>query len=189
MTTEIDLSFPHRFACEALSELPGGGNSRRLFFPPGQAGGRDGVTLRVQPEAGAPWIGTFASAASNEHGITRVVSLPDPDTLCVVSRGAGYIVSASTPDVWGPVLATPIVDVRAVVSAGIVVAATQTDILAIGDCGVKWRTKRLAWDGLRIVSIGDQTLRGEYQDLEDVVRTFEVDLMTGAAREHVTPPG
>lgn len=188
MSTEVDFRFPHRFVCEVLDELPGGASPRRLFFPPDQAGGRDGVTVRVQPETGAAWIGTFAFGGSGERGVTRALSLPEPDKLCVVSRGAGYVVSASTPEAWERVAATPIVDVRAIVSAGIVVLATHTEILALGDRGVKWKTKRLAWDGLRILSIGERTLIGEYQDLEDEVRTFEVELATGAAREDVTPP-
>jgi len=56
-------------------------------------------------------------------------------------------------------------------------------LLAYGEQGVKWRTMRLAWDGLKIVAIGDETLVGEYWDIrKEAMQRFQVDLATGAAR-------
>ncbi len=53
----------------------------------------------------------------------------------------------------------------------------------IGVEGVRWRTKRLAWDGLTIVEVSGRALIGEFWDVrEDAMKTFEVDLETGAQR-------
>jgi hypothetical protein len=183
MSNEIDFSFPHKFACKVLDELPGGPTHRRHFFPGYQAGGQDGVTVQVLPEAADAWIGTFAFGKFGKAGISRVLSMPDPEKLCVVARGAGYVVFASTPDAWEVVGAIPIIDVRVVAAAGLVVFANYTEMLAYGKNGVKWRTKRLAWDGLKIIAVGDQTLVGEYWDIrEERMQRFEVDLATGATR-------
>jgi hypothetical protein len=63
------------------------------------------------------------------------------------------------------------------------VFANFTEMLAYGEAGVKWRTKRLTWDGLKIVAVGDRTLIGEYWDIRaEAMQRFEVDLATGAAR-------
>lgn len=182
MTIDVDFSFPNRFACEVLDELPRG-LPLRYYFPRDQAAGQDGVIVRVRPETAEGWIGMFAFGKFREAGVTRALSMPDPEKLCVVARGAGYVVTAATPDVWETVRAIPIIDVRAIPGAGLVVFANYTELLAYGKEGAKWRTKRLAWDGLKIVAVDDQTLVGEYWDIrEEAMQRFEVDLATGVAR-------
>jgi hypothetical protein len=181
IATTIDFSFPHRFGCQILDELPGGPVGWR-YFPGSQASGQDGVVVQVQPEAGEAWVGMFAFGKFGNEGISRVLSMPDPEKLCVVARGSGYVVSAARPDDWGPVKAIPIIDVRAVPRAGLVVFANHTEMLAYGEEGAKWRTSRLAWDGLRILEVGDRALVGEYWDIrQEAMQRFEVDLATGAA--------
>ncbi len=183
MNPHVDLSFPHRFACEVLTELPGVTVSRRHFFPAHADGGQDGAIVRVTPEAGAAWIGTFAFGKFGASGASCVVSMPDPQKICVVARGAGYVVDTAKPGAGEVVPATPIVDVRAVPAAGLVVFANYTEIVAYGERGVQWRTSRLAWDGLKILGIGRELLLGEYWDIRaDMMQRFEVDLATGAAR-------
>jgi hypothetical protein len=182
MTIDVDFSFPHRFACDVLDELPGG-PAPRHYFPHDQTAEQDGVVVRVRPETAKGWIGMFAFGKFGKAGVTQVLSMPDPEKLCVVASGAGYVVAAATPDVWETVKVIPIVDVRALPGAGLVVFANYTELLAFGEEGLKWRTKRLAWDGLKIVAVGDQTIVGEYWDFrEEAVQRFEVDLATGAAR-------
>lgn len=181
MTVDLDFRFPHRFACEVLNELPGG-PAPRHYFPRDQVAGQDGVILRVRPESAEEWIGTFAFGKLGKAGVTGVLSMPAPEKLCVVARGAGYVVTAANPDVWETVRAIPIIDVRSLPGAGLVVFANYTELLAFDKEGVKWRTKRLAWDGLKILAVGDQTIVGEYWDIrEEAMRRFEVDLATGAA--------
>jgi hypothetical protein len=183
MSTDIDSSFPHRFTCEVLDELPGGPAGRRYVFPLGAPAGQDGVLLRVQPDHGEPWIGMFAFGKVGKTGFDGVLAMPDPDKVCVVARGAAYIVRASDPTAWEPVGMSPVTDVRAAKAAGLVIFADYTELLAYSESGVKWRTKRLAWDGLKIVAVDDRTIVGEYPDLGgDETRRFEVDLATGTAR-------
>jgi hypothetical protein len=182
MSVNFDLSFPHRFECEVVDELPGG-RAHRLYFPGDQPAGQDGVVIRVRPETTEAWIGMFAFGKFAKAGVTRVLSMPDPERFCVVARGAGYVVTVANPAAWEAVRAIPIIDVRAIPGAGLVVFANDTDLLAYGEEGVRWRTKRLAWDGLKILAVGDRTLVGEYWDIrEEAMQRFEVDLATGAAR-------
>lgn len=182
MSVEFDFSFPRRFACELLQELPGG-PAPLHYFPRGLAVGQDGVMVQVQPDAAERWIGMFAFGKFGNAGVTRVLSMPDPRLLCVVARGGGYLVTAASPNAWEPVNEIPIVDIRAVPGAGLVVFAGQTDLIAYGERGVSWRTKRVAWDGLRILAVDDRAIIGEYWDLrEDAMQQFEVDLATGKVR-------
>lgn len=182
MSTDTDFSFPHRFACEVAQGLPGGPVPRH-YFPRDQASGQDGVVVRVVPEAAEAWIGVFAFGRFGKGAISRILSMPDPEKFCVVSRGAGYVVTASRPDTWEAVRAIPVMDARSIPAAGLVVFANYTEILAYGEGGARWRTKRLAWNGLEIVAVGGRILRGEYWDIrKEAMQRFEVDLATGAAR-------
>lgn len=182
MSIDVELILPHRFTGEVLDELPGGA-SQRHFFPGDLAGGQDGVIVRVLPETAEAWIGMFAFGKFGKAGVSRVLSMPDAEKICVVARGAGYVVTASKPDTWEAIRAIPIIDVQAIPAAGLVVFANHTEMLAYDESGAKWRTKRLAWDGLKIIAVGDRTLVGEYWDIrEEVMQRFEVDLTTGASR-------
>ena len=181
MTELTDFSFGRNYSCEILDEIPSAEIAQRRFFPGDLAGGQDGLLVRVTPEGGEPWLGMFAFGKLGSAGISRVLSLPDPEKLCVVSRGAGYVVAARDPRSWEMVRAVPIIDVRAVPSAGMVVFANFTEMVAYGAEGPRWRTKRLAWDGLKIVEVTDTSIIGEYWDIrEEATQKFEVDLATGA---------
>lgn len=153
MSMDVDLSFPHHFNCEVLDELPGGFTSQRYFFPDGALGGHDGIIVQVRPESAESWIGTFAFGKFGNAGVSRVLSMPNPDKLCVVARGAGFVGSASFPECWEEVRAVPIIDARPIAASGLVVFANHTEILAYDLDGVRWRTKRLSWDGLQIVAV------------------------------------
>jgi hypothetical protein len=182
MSIDVDLTFPHRFECEPIEEVRGG-SGPHLYFPKGQRAGQDGVLLRVQRPMADAWIGLFAFGNVGDDGVSRILSMPDPEKVCVVAKGAGYLVSAHDPNTWESVRAVPIVDVRSIPHAGVVVFATHTDILAYGESGVRWRTGRLAWDRFKIVSIAQDKLVGEYWEIRDeAMQTFEVDLETGMAR-------
>jgi hypothetical protein len=178
MSADLELVFPHRYQCKVLDELPATASTRR--YP---ERGEDGVIVEVVPDRGERWRGVFASGKVAAAGLGRVLSLPNPDDLCVVARGAGYVVSASDPDRWEAVRATPILDVRSVSAAGVVVFASYTELIAYDEAGEKWRTKRLAWDGFNIVAITVETLVGEYSSMGDTtIQRFEVNLRTGAAQ-------
>lgn len=181
MSDLTDFSFGRNYRCEILDEIPSAEIAQRHFFPGDMAGGQDGLLVRVTPEGGEPWLGMFAFGKVGRSGISRVLSLPDPEKLCVVSRGAGYVVTARDPRSWEAVRAVPIIDVRTAPSAGVVVFANFTEMVAYGAGGVRWRTKRLAWDGLKVIEVTERSIIGEYWDIRaEAMQRFEVDLDTGA---------
>jgi hypothetical protein len=174
------MSFPHDFTWEVLDELPASVDVRH-YVRQGQGAGHDGVVVRIRSKIGS-WVGMFAFGQFGADGITCTTSSPDPTMLCVVARGGGYLVNTCAPDEWELVNAQPVMDCRSVPLAGLLVFADHTDLVAYGAGGLRWRTKRLAWNGLTIVSVGEQAIVGEYWDIrDDAMRRFEVDLATGAA--------
>lgn len=176
---KIDLGFSHNYEVEALEELPSG---KKIYYYPGAStqGGKDGLLIEVTPLQGESWVGVFAFGDLTPKGVSGVYTLPNSDKLCVVSRGAGYFVSANNPTKWDKVKSIPVMDVRLVLSQGLIVFANYTELIAYNSSGMKWETKRLAFDSFKIVELTDNYLKGEYYDIRSEAKeTFEVDLVTG----------
>lgn len=178
---KLELSFPHSYSLEPLDVVPPGASVR--YFPPNRASGQDGVIVRVQPNDADAWIGMFAFGDIDANALTYADTMPDGRKFYVSSRGVGYIVDAASPGIWEDVSLVPVMDSRAVLAAGIIVFANYTELVAYDVNGFKWRTKRLAWDGLRILEVNAHTIVGEYWDIQsEAMERFEVDLATGTSR-------
>ncbi|MBD0372901.1 MAG: hypothetical protein ICV60_18800 [Pyrinomonadaceae bacterium] len=179
----LDLSFPHRFEVEVAEELPPAPASiNHVYFPLAtEGGGKDGITVKVSPYEGQPWLGTFAFRDDSQQASTGVFSHPDDLSLCVVSRGQGYIVRADEPRVWSLIQTCyPIFDVRAVPEARLLLFADLTAISAYGPKGVVWTTPRLSWDGLKITHVTSTHIKGlAWDSPQNREVEFIVDLKTG----------
>src|SRR6266851_9638550 len=94
----VDRTFSHFYECEQLAEMPGSLSLAHYYYPgASREGGRDGIIVEVRPAHGQLWLGTFAFGQIAPKGPSGIFTTPDPDRLCVVARGEGYFVSASTP--------------------------------------------------------------------------------------------
>ncbi len=178
----MHTTFPHHYPIRERTELPTSDPLPRYYYPgASREGGRDGLLLEIHPDAGAPWLGVFAFGHVSPKGVSGVFTTPNPHRLCVVARGGGYLVSADDPTSWEPVKATPVLDVRPVRAQRLLVFADYTEPMAYGEAGLRWRTGRLAWDGLTITEVTDKSIRGEFWDPpKGTTGTFSVDLETGA---------
>lgn len=170
-----NTTFPKAYSIEWPTELPNCGSPH--FFYPGASsvGGHDGFLVKIRPENGQAWLGTFAFG---DGGFSGIFSTPDPQRICVVSRGAGYFVNVTQPSKWEGVRASPIMDVRSVLAHEIVVFSDWTDLIAYGATGMKWQTDRLAWDSLKITDVSDTHITGTFFNLGET-KDFVVDLQTG----------
>ena len=180
----MDRTFRHRYETEELTEGPGFPVSHHYYYPGAlTSGGRDGVLVRICPDEGPPWLATFAFGEFAPESPLGIFTTPDPHRLCVVAKGPAYFVSANDPTSWEEVCVTPVLDIRPIRNSEIMVFADFTQLVAYGATGMKWKTKRLSWDGLKIGEVTDTSIKGEYWDFRsDRVETFVVDLATGTNR-------
>jgi hypothetical protein len=181
MSVPTDFTFPREYECQILEELPGSDGPAHQYFRAGSTfGGQDGVLVQVTPKV-SPWLGTFAFGKYGNSAVSRLVSMPDPTRLCVVAKGEGYIVSAASPKVWESVCLSPVIDIRSLRDAGLVIFADFTQLAAYGREGLRWRTKRLTWSNMKLIEVTSEKIIGQYEDLgADEPRTFEVDVATGS---------
>ena len=138
------------------------------------------MLVEVRPEGVRPWLGTFGFGQVTPQGVSGIFDMPDPDRVCVVAQGEGYIIKATMPTVWETVRATPVIDVRPVLAREIIVFADYTTLVAYGPAGLKWETPRLTWHDLKITAVTDDFIHGEFWDvLNETTANFVVDLATG----------
>jgi len=186
----MNTAFPHSYTWEELAEGPGSGSLHHYYYPgASMKGGRDGILIEVRPEFSRPWLGTFAFGEITPKGVSGVFTMPNPHQLCVVARGAGYVVAADDPTSWQPVRASPIIDVRPIPAHDIIVFAEYIRLIAYGRAGIRWETKRLSWDSLRITEVSDACIKGEFWDIRcESMETFSVDLTTGMHQGGIQEP-
>jgi hypothetical protein len=163
MSIEIRLDFPARYEVSAAPELPG---ALPVFYFPGgtQTGGADGLLVKVSSPDAGEWVGVFAFGYSSHKAKSGIYSCPDERMVCVVSRGRGYMARADDPSAWQQVKSYPVMDVRPIPQESLVVFADYTRLTAYGRSGVAWQTTELSWDGIKIVDIYGDSVRGTAWD-------------------------
>jgi hypothetical protein len=161
---EILLQFEHRYEVDQIRETSGlSGRTRKLFYPgASEAGGRDGVLLRIAPMVGDTWVGSFAPGYVGRNFLNQVLSCPNPNEVCVISSGAGYIVRTDAPSNWKSVRSIPVCDARAILDKRLLVLSDFTKLVAYGVDGLEWESPKVSSDGIQITDImgGHLTLVG-----------------------------
>ena len=174
----IDLTFATGYGVDLLDELPGTPDPVQFYFPPTGSGGQDGLLLRIKSD-GTSWVGCFAFDAV---GLSACIASPQPGRLFVVSRGAGYVIDVTRPGEWTQVGCVPVREVRVLADQNMVLLADFTRIVAHGVNGLMWRSDRLCWDDLKILSVEGGRIIGSGYDPTNSTNPegrFELDLSTG----------
>ena len=181
-------AFPHSWAAKVLPAPPLIAPARQFVYPqrvPGEedALGRGALLLEVRPSVGGMFLATCALGFRDPTLPSGVWSCPAPDDLLAVAGGYAYRVATLRPDTVELVEQRPVTALLPVPERGLLLLAGFHDVLALGSEGVRWRTGRLSWEGLRLRAVEDGELHGEGWDMfTDREMPFTVDLTTGAHR-------
>ncbi len=181
---KIDLSFPHSYEIQEIGEFPETGKFRDpvIYFPPLAESRKGGLWLQVKPASGKSWIGVFRFGYSSPPAFSRVVSSPDPDRLCVLANGAAYVVKSNDPERCEQIPIIPVLDVRQLPEAGLLVFSDFTRLAAYRNNKLAWQSARVCWDDLKIAKITSEVIEGVGYDPTNSItheRPFSVDLRTG----------
>ncbi|MGA3371353.1 MAG: hypothetical protein ABSC48_06275 [Terracidiphilus sp.] len=181
---DIDLEFPHSYEIEEIPELPGTGefNVPVHYFPRSiSRPEHDGIWLCIRPMTGQSWIGVFDFGYRSPPAISRVVSTPNDDCVCIISRGAAYIVNAEEPNQWELLDIRPVLDLRLIPEYQLLVFADFTRLIAYGNHQIVWKSPRLCWDYLKILNVSREEIIGVGYDPtnSESESRFAVDIRTG----------
>lgn len=176
---KTDETFKNNYSFHILEEVKPGFD---IYYYPeaSKFGGQDGIIVQIESNEGNQWIGVFAFGKLIKEGFSGFYTTPHLNKLCIVSNGAGYLISSNNPKDWKQIESTPIRDVRTSLQHGILIFADYTKLIAYDEKGIKWQTKQLSWDNLKIVGISEKYIKGEYYDIRSEKNEFfEVDLYSG----------
>jgi hypothetical protein len=192
----VDLSFAQEWTAEILSAAPMIAPARQFVYPmrvPGEeeAMARGSMWVRVrpglsaqQPQAqGGEFLATCALGFTDAAMPRGVWACPKAAEMCVVAGGYAYVVDTAAPERCVFLSMRPVVEVRALVSQGMLLFRGFHTLMAWGRDGLVWETKRLSWEGLRLTEAAGNEVRGFGWDLmSDREVEFVVDLRTGEHR-------
>jgi hypothetical protein len=137
---------------------------------------QEGFVVEFSPEGKPTWVGNF------QPGITDYnIVLPHSDgtSLIVVAGGQAYLINPEerrSLAIFGGSIDTAL----AVPSAGLLVMGNGIWLEAWDSSGLRWRSRRFAWDGMRDLRIENGKVKGEaWSAVDDREYPFAVDLTTG----------
>lgn len=188
----VDLSFPHAWRAEILSERPAILPSRRFVYPrdveeiergalevlirPEPAGNRDGSSLNAEP-----FLATCALGFRDPAVPTGIWSCPNQEELCAVSGGYAYVIDTFAPERFTMIEYRPVLEVRSAPSDGLLLFVGHRAIFAWGCDGQAWQTQKLSDEGVTITSIESGVLRGlGWSMITDKETPFTLDLRDGS---------
>jgi hypothetical protein len=160
-----------------LPGLPASGPWPVQFSQTGQGTHREGFVVEFSPVGKQTWVGNFQPGMTSYNSV-----LPNLDgkSFIVIAGGQAYVVDPSERRLLGTfggdvhaVLADPDLSVF-VISNGVWLEAWERT-------GMRWRTRRISWDGISKLRIENETVKGEaWSPIDDRDYPFAVDLQTGA---------
>ena len=119
------------------------------------------MIVEIEATKAPAWQGVFAHGDARANGATELRSTPAENVLCVVARGAGYLVDCTTPSRSEAIECAPIVGVHAIADEGVLVFHDHLRFVAYGQNGLAWKSARVSWDGIRNVRIDGRRIRAE----------------------------
>ena len=190
MNISLALDFPHDYEVIVQSERSIPDSSMRHYYFPGSSelGGHDGILVKVTPDKGIAWLGTFAYGYRSGLALNLVASCPDRGAICVVSSGMAMIVPVTSPVDQQVIDIHPVMGAYSLVNSKLLVFIGFDRIIALGPTGIEWKTRRLSWDGLRISKVTQTTIHGFAWDSPNNGEVeFTVDLQTGYTQGGASP--
>jgi hypothetical protein len=161
--------------------MPGTGHSsvQVVYFPrPKSRPEHDGSWLKVHAGSGRSWLGVFAFGYASPPAFSGVVSSPDPDRFCIVSRGCVHCEGGRSRKL-GTGSGSPVLDVRQITERGLLLFSDFTRLAAFGSGGLVWRSQRVCWDELKITEVTRDRVEGVGSDPTNFGKSrFAVDIAT-----------
>jgi hypothetical protein len=187
--------FSRNWTAEVLKTPPLIAPARQFIYPQQIAGEEDALArgalqLMVRPASGGMFLATCALGFTDPAMPTGVFACPNPDEMCAVAGGYGYVIDTAQPEHCTHIALKPVVEVRPLAARELLLFVGFHSIVAWGRSGLAWESARLSWEGVRITNIDGDVLHGTGWNLmTDREVAFSLDLLTGRHQGGAfTPP-
>jgi len=195
--TTAEEGFAQDWSAEILTKGPLIAPARQFIYPQQIAGEEDALArgalqILVRPAAGGIFLATCALGFTNPTMPTGVFACPNPQQMCAVAGGYAYVVDTTQPENCTHISLKPVVEIRALVTHGLLLFVGFHSIAAWAREGIAWESARLSWEGVRITGVEGDALHGVgWNLLTDREVVFSLDLLTGLHQGggFAQPPG
>ena len=194
----IDLSFPHRWQAEVLAARPLILPPRHFVYPQAaEEVERGALEVLVRPDArpdaptgvspdgtdAQPFLATCALGFRDPAVPSGIWSAPRPEEICAVAGGYAYLIDTATPEQFTMIPYRPVLEIRSLVSEGLLLFVGHHSILAWGREGQAWESEKLSDEGVTITEVAAGILRGAgWEMIRDRDKPFALDLRSGVLR-------
>jgi hypothetical protein len=187
----IDLSFPHRWQAEVLAARPLILPPRHFVYPQAAEEVERGalevlVRLDARPDAqpdgsdAQRFLATCALGFRDPAAPSGLWSTPKPEEICAVAGGYAYLIDTTSPEQFTMIPYRPVLEIRALVSEGLLLFVGHHSILAWGGNGQAWESVKLSDEGVTITGTDGGILRGTgWEMMSDREKPFALDLRSG----------
>ena len=181
----IKAGYPRNYEANVLPGLPTSGPEPLDFRATPHGRGREGFVVEVRL-GNERWVGNFQRGDGKLSGIYPT---PSSGHVCVIASGRGYWVSTSSPARYDIVEAYPVQDVLTIPDLLLLIFVDYTALAAYGPDGLRWRSSRVSWDGIRISHADANGIEGRGWDASTEQEVgFFVHTVTGRAEGGAAPP-
>lgn len=186
----IDLSFPHNWEAEVLQMQPLILPRRRFIYPKeAEEIERGALHVMVDPEGAPAFLAVCALGFSDPIVPTGVWATPHEDWLCAVAGGYAYLIDTTKPHQFEEAPFRPVLSVTVLEQHKRLLFGGHYTLSAWGREGFAWQTEKLSSEGIEILSIDGDILRGRGWDMRsDQDIDFEIDLTTGKRIDNGVSP-
>lgn len=176
-----DLSFGHNWKAEILRSRPLILPQRHFIYPQqAEEVERGALEILITPSGADPFLATCALGFNDPGAPSGIRSTPHKEWICAVSGGYAYLINTLAPQQFEQIPYRPILEIRSLVEQGLLIFSSHYSLLAWGRAGIAWQTGRLSSEGVEILSVDGNILRGKGWDMmTDQDLQFAIDLRTG----------
>lgn len=157
----------------------------RHFVYPRDAEEIERGALEVLVRPGTPGAQTFLATCAlgfRDSAVpTGLWSTPNPDEICAIAGGYGYLIDTVSPGRFTMLPYRPVLEVRSLTEPELILFAGHRNILAWGAQGEAWQSTKLSDEGITITGVKGDILTGlGWNLITDAETPFELDLKTGS---------
>lgn len=179
----MDFSFPRSWKADVLAMRPHILPPRHFVYPrDAEEVERGALEVMVRPEAAnvQPFLATCALGFRDPAVPTGLWSTPKPEEICAVAGGYAYIIDTTAPERFSMIPYRPVLEIRAVVAAELLLFVGHHAMLAWGRDGQAWQSQKLSDEGVTISGVEAGILHGRgWSMMTDKETPFALDLHTG----------
>lgn len=102
-----------------------------------------------------------------------------PRCFVLIAHGEAYYVPVYESGRCSELACGVVTQAETIPAIPLLVLASPFEVFGIGPEGLKWRTPRLATDGIKILSVSPDSITGVATDVSDIYIEFTIDPKTG----------